>query len=113
MSRPVLIRRFYSFTEWDFNRFLIELWDQIQAMMAGKTDNKGDVTLTDSSATTTVDHAGFESDMAIFFTPLTANAAAEIGAGTMYVSSRVADQFVITHANNAQTDRDFVYIIMG
>jgi hypothetical protein len=87
------------------------LWEQISQLNAGRTRNVGQVTLTDSSATTTVDDPLFESVQKVFFSPLTANAAAELA--TMYVSSKAEGQFVITHANNAQTDRDFEYIIVG
>ncbi len=75
--------------------------------------NIGAVTLTDSSSTTVVDDPLFESQQVPVFTPLTANAATEVGAGGMYVSARVNKQFTITHANNAETDRDFEYIIVG
>jgi hypothetical protein len=43
--------------------------------------------------------------------PTTANAAAEIGNGTIYVSSRGKQTATITHANNSQTDRTFAYAL--
>jgi hypothetical protein len=45
--------------------------------------------------------------------PTTANAAAEIGNGTLYVSSRDKQQFTITHASNTQSDRTFGYVVQG
>lgn len=79
----------------------------------GHIGNVGNLTLSINSATTPVKdfRAGFNSF--IGFTPLTANAAAELGAGTMYVSSRSAEGFTVTHANTATADRTFVYCILG
>jgi hypothetical protein len=45
--------------------------------------------------------------------PTTANAAAEIGAGTAYISARTKRSFTITHANNSQSDRTFGYVVIG
>ncbi|MBN9497859.1 MAG: hypothetical protein J0H39_13970 [Alphaproteobacteria bacterium] len=49
------------------------------------------------------------------FMPMTANAAAEIGAGTLYVeaSDMKAGQLTVRHANNSQTDRTFRAVIIG
>ena len=43
----------------------------------------------------------------------TANAAAEVGAGGMYVSAQGDGSFTVTHANNAQADRTFDYTVTG
>jgi hypothetical protein len=45
--------------------------------------------------------------------PLTAHAAAEIGAGTLYVASQGKGTLTLAHANNAQTDRTYRLLIMG
>lgn len=45
--------------------------------------------------------------------PMTANAAAEIGAGTMYVSAQAKGSVTISHANNGQTDRTFRFGVIG
>ena len=45
--------------------------------------------------------------------PTTANASAEVGAGTIYVSARAKQTFTLTHANNGQTDRTYKYAIIG
>jgi hypothetical protein len=73
----------------------------------------GDVTLTANAATTVVSVLAMAASAHVFFSPRTANAAAEIGAGTMYVSARSKWSFTITHANNAQTDRTFSYQIVA
>lgn len=90
----------------------------VNRTLVGKTNNVSDeITLVASTATTvaTVSPNLLGEDSAIIFVPTSANAAAEVGAGGMFVSSRsVADNtFNITHANNAQTDRTFKYVIIG
>lgn len=76
-----------------------------------------EVTLTANTATTVVTNAreAVTPDSVLRFDPLTANAAAELAAGTMYVltANRLAGSFTITHANNAQTDRTFRWIAAG
>ena len=80
-------------------------------LAAGRLNNGGEVTLTANAASTTVQRLGVAAGDMIVFSPLTANAAAEIGNGTMFVAAAniTKNQFVITHANNAQTDRTFRY----
>jgi hypothetical protein len=73
----------------------------------------GSVTLTAGGTTTVVSNLGASAQTYPFFVPLTANAAAEIGAGTMYVSARTKWEFTITHANNAQVDRTFGYQLVA
>ena len=85
----------------------------VNLLIDGKNNAKGDVTLTASSATTVVSDYRVGEDSVILFTPTSANAAAEIGGGAMYVSSRGKFTFTITHANNAQTDRTFIYTVTG
>jgi hypothetical protein len=84
-------------------------------MSHGHNNSSGVFTLTASVATSTLtdDRIGFNSN--IVLVPTTANAAAEIGNGTLYIaeSGRVNGSVVITHANNAQTDRTFRFIISG
>jgi hypothetical protein len=90
--------------------------DKINQIARGRIDSTGTVTLTASAASTTVSDEGgafaYESSV-ILLSPLTANAAAEIGAGTIYVSGRSRGSFTLTHANNAQTDRTFGYVVLG
>ena len=86
----------------------------VNRLLAGKMHAVGTVTLTAGAASTTKADNRVTPDSFIGFMPTTANAAAEIGAGTMYVGTRTADtSFVITHANNAQADRTFAYVIIG
>lgn len=78
-------------------------------LAGGRLNNGGEVTLTANVASTTVSRLGVAAGDLIVFAPLTANAAAELCGGTMYVTAAniTKNQFVITHANNAQTDRTF------
>lgn len=83
--------------------------------MQGKLNSVGSITLTQSSATTTLTDYYLTTESKVFFTPLTANAAAELAAGTMYVlaANKGDGSWTITNANNAQSDRTFDYLIIG
>lgn len=87
--------------------------DTINQIILGNLNNTSTVTLTANAATTTVTNSRIGASSYIEFMPTTANAAAAKAAGTMYVSSRTKGSFVITHANNAQTDRTFTYTHIG
>jgi hypothetical protein len=93
--------------------FFERLFRTLEGIMEGRTRNYGTFTLTASVGSTTVSDARFESHQSVVWSPTTANASAEIGAGTIYVSTRNQGSFVITHANNAQVDRTFLYVIVG
>jgi hypothetical protein len=73
------------------------------------------ITLTANAASTTLTDARLTVNSVVIFDPVTANAATEIFGATMYVTSanRNNGAFVITHANNAQTDRTFNVLMMG
>lgn len=85
----------------------------VNRALRGKTNNSGRVTLAASTLTTTVSTKICETTSQVILFPESANAAAELGNGTMYVSQRLAGSFLIAHANNAQTDRVFSYLIVG
>ena len=92
-----------------------ELARVLLGVMQGKLNNISEVTLTANAASTTVTDSRISNQSYIDFMPTTANAATELAAGTMYVSARDGDNgtFTITHANNAQTDRSFTFVIVG
>lgn len=85
----------------------------IRDLFAGRSNAVGEVTLTESTTTTAVTAINVGADTKIFLMPTTANAAAEIGNGTAYVSAVGQGTFTITHANNAQTDRTFFWLGLG
>lgn len=84
-------------------------------IIEGRSNAPGTVTLDANQANTTVIRDTVSSDAVVLLFPATANAAAEVAAGTCYVAQGdIANgQFVITHANNAQTDRTFYYLPIG
>ena len=94
----------------EFTRKISEV---VRGIMQGKINATGSVTLTANQATTTLNDLRLGPGSVINFMPTTANAAAEVGAGGMYVSSRGKQTATITHANNAQVDRTFAYSILG
>ena len=101
----------------DTNEWIGRIAQGVNQLVDGRVASNSSVTLTANAATTAVKDFRVGTDSVILFMPLTANAAAEQAAGTMYVTAANiaprSDQFTITHANNAQTDRDFRYIILG
>lgn len=85
----------------------------IQQLAAGRSNAVGSVTLTAGAATTTVTDRNCAAGTAPILVPTTANAAAEIGNGTMYVSAVTNGSFTLTHANSATTGRTFLYALFG
>ena len=84
----------------------------VNAMLTGKLNCVGTVTLTASDTTTTVTDKRVTATSHISLTPLTANAVAD--APSCYISTRTAGaSFVITHPSDADTDKDFTYSILG
>jgi len=99
-------------TETDLKKIVLA----IQQLAAGRSNATGTVTLTTSSATTVVTptQSGMIASGSVpILVPTTANAAAEVSGGTMYVSSVGKDTFTITHTNSATTGRTFLYAILG
>ena len=95
--------------EGDLKKLILSL----QQLAAGRSNAVGTVTLTANAATTTVDDANCAVASVPVLVPTTAHASAEIGAGTIYISAVANKSFTITHANNAQTDRTFLYALQG
>ncbi len=92
--------------------WLRSLYDAIYPMRHGKFDCTTEVTLTANVASTTLSDYRFSPQSVVGYMPKTANAAAEIGNGTMYFTP-TDGSCVITHANNAQADRTFGISILG
>ena len=92
-----------------------ETADTANLAMSGKINSVGSITLTANAATSTLTNYFLGPDSAVFFDPTTANAATEIFGGTMYVltANRGEGSWTITHANNANADRTFRYVILG
>ena len=79
----------------------------------GKSNALGTFTLAAGQTSTVVDDRRVGVNSVMSFMPTSANAAAEWGGGTMYVSDRTKHQFTLTHANAGSTDRTFSYFIEG
>lgn len=93
------------------HRRLIALY--LREAHQGHLANVGNVTLGTGTAATVVTDFRVGPGSFVGFTPTTANAAQELGAGTMYLSSRSAEAFTIAHANSITADRTFVYCVLG
>jgi hypothetical protein len=85
----------------------------LNELAGGKINATSTVTLIPALDFTTVTYAFVGPDSTIVFEPQTANAAAELAAGTMYTSAKGQGAFTITHANNGQTDRTFSFAVLG
>jgi hypothetical protein len=86
----------------------------LQEVIKGNTNNVGTITLRASQTTTTVSSPIIAAGGHVVLTPRTANAAAEVGNGTLYVDPVTASgSFVIHHASNAQVDRVFTWAAHG
>jgi hypothetical protein len=95
------------------NRWLNILNGALQGRINVVYSHDTDFTLTANAATSTLTDARLSPGSAIIWMPRTANASAEIGAGTIYHDVPGAGTVVINHANNAQTDRKFRIVIVG
>jgi hypothetical protein len=96
-------------TETDLKKIVLA----IQQLAAGRSNAVGTVTLATAAATTVVSDKNCAVGSTPLLTPTTANAAAEIGNGTLYVSAVANGSFTITHANSATSGRTFLYALHG
>ena len=78
---------------------------------SGKLNAVAQITLAVSATTTTLIDARIGATTGIFFSPLSANAAAALGG--LYVSSQKAGQATLTHASTASIDRTFNVLLIG
>lgn len=96
-------------TETDLKKIVLAL----QQLAAGRSNAVGSVTLATGSSTTTVATSNCAAGSTPILVPSSANAATEVGNGTMYVSAVANGSFTITHANSATAGRTFLYAILG
>jgi hypothetical protein len=91
----------------------------VKGILQGKTNNTGLITLKANAGSTLIELASgrLGEETVILFDPLTANAAADLYGGAMYVTSGNRDvlgnAFTITHPNNANADKRFRYTLIG
>jgi len=96
-------------TETDLKKIVLA----IQQLGAGRSNAVGSVTLATGSANTIVTTSNCSAGSTPILTPASANAATEVGNGTLYVSAVANGSFTITHANSATAGRRFLYAILG
>jgi len=96
-------------TETDLKKIILSL----QHLAAGRSNATGTVTLATGASATVVTDANCAVGSVPLLAPATANAAAEVGNGTMYVSSVASGTFTISHANSATAGRTFLYVLQG
>lgn len=96
-------------------RFAVELGRAIRLLFQGKMNVVTTLTLTANTGTTTFSDSRLSIDSFVALDPLTANAAAELAAGTVYAlqANRNNQTWTFTHANAATTDRTFRVVILG
>lgn len=95
-------------------RSLVRLAEAFKGVLQGKLNVRKEITLTANAASTTITDPRASVFSYIGFMPLTANARDEyLKNGTMHVSQRNNGSYVVAHANNAQTDRTFVAMVIG
>jgi hypothetical protein len=85
----------------------------VRELFEGRSNAVGSFTLAANAASTAVPAANCGAASTVLLTPTTAHAAAEIGNGTIYVSTVANGSFTVTHANNSQADRTFLYAALG
>jgi hypothetical protein len=85
----------------------------VRELFEGRSNAMGSFTCTLNAGSTTVLHPNVGQDSRILLTPTTANAAAEMGNGTIYVSAKAPGSFTVTHANSATVGRSFDFAIVG
>jgi hypothetical protein len=96
-------------TETDLKKIVLAL----HQLAAGRSNAIGTVTLATGVATTVVTDKNCAAGSTPLLTPMTANAATELGSGTLYVSAVANGSFTITHASSATTGRTFLYALHG
>jgi hypothetical protein len=85
----------------------------VRQLAEGRSNAVGTFTLAASAATTTVTATNCGAGSSVLCFPTTAHAGAELAAGGMYISTVSNGSFVVTHANNSQVDRTFMYVALG
>jgi hypothetical protein len=96
-------------TETDLKKIVLA----VQQLAAGRSNAVGTVTLATGAASTVVTDKNCAAGSVPIAVPTTANAAAEAGNGTMFISAVANGSFTINHANSATTGRTFLYAIVG
>ena len=82
----------------------------VRGIMDGKTNNTGEITLNQSSTTTTLNDRRIGPTTVILFSPINEKAAAEIAG--LYVSARGQGTATLTHGSH-NFDMKYEYALIG
>lgn len=85
----------------------------IRQLTEGRSNAVGTVTLTAGVTTTTVLFANCSTSSLPQLTAMTANAATALATTFILQANILNGSFIITHANNGQTDRTFAFVVLG
>jgi hypothetical protein len=85
----------------------------LNGVLQGKTNNVATVTCTAGATTTVVTDPRIGPNSAMPLDATTANAAAELGAGTAWWSSKGKGTATLAHSNAVSADRTFRFPIIG
>ncbi len=88
-----------------------EIASVLNNAMQGKLNNTGTMTQTANAATTTLTDPRIGANSAILLMPHTANAAAALA--VTYFTAFADGSCTMNHANNAQVDKTFTYVVVG
>lgn len=88
-----------------------DLADVLNNVLQGKLNNTGTLTLTAGAASTTISDPRIGANSVVLMMAKTSNAAAALA--TTYFDTFADGSCVVHHANNAQTDRNFTYAVIG
>lgn len=91
----------------------LKLARAIRELFEGRCNAVGAFTLATGATATTVAAMNCGAGSTVLLAPMTADAAAEIKNGTLYVSAVANGSFTVAHASNAQADRSFRYAAFG
>ena len=107
---PGTFNSFSQLTAW-----LRMFYDAYSVARRGKLDCVTELTLAANSATTTFNYIRLSPQSVVTLDPKTANAAAELAAGTLYclTANRGNEVWIFTCANNAQADRTYAVSVLG
>lgn len=83
----------------------------VNNLLRGKILPLGTVTLTANAASTTLSTPNIGANSAVLLMPTTANAAGALA--TTYFDTFAEGSCKINHANNAQADKTFTYVVLG
>jgi len=94
---------------------LTKFAEAINQLTQGRSNAVGSCTLATGATSTTVTAINCGSGSTVLLFPATANASAEFGNGTIHIKTTDVfnGSFKITHANNANADRTFLYVCLG